>query len=67
MNKLDKHFDNFLQEYWFSFINSAIPQDLQNLYKEDIGKIKSGYFAGVEATLLFYKKQIKSADKIQND
>lgn len=63
----DKHFDNFLQEYWFSFINSAIPQDLQNLYKEDIGKIKSGFLAGIEATLLFYKDQIKSDHKTKND
>lgn len=58
----DKHFDNFVQEYWFSWINDTIPQDLQNLYKDDVNKMKSGYLAGIQATLLFYKNQIKSAD-----
>ena len=67
MNNLDKHFDNFAQEYWFSFISSSIPQDLNNLYKDDIGKINSGFSAGIDATLLFYKDQIKSADKTKND
>ncbi len=42
--------------FFFNNINQKIPQDLQNLYKEDIGKIRSGFEMGIRFMIQFNQK-----------
>lgn len=42
--------------FWFSYLNSKIPQDLQSLYSEDITKMKASFEAGVRFAISFYSQ-----------
>lgn len=61
----DSHFQNFQNEYFHSFICEKFSQELQGLYKEDIGKLRAGFVHGIECAKLFYAKQIKNSQNTE--
>ncbi len=53
-------FDSFKEvkeEFFFNYINSAIPQELQSIYSEEIMKMRGAFEQGVQMTLRFYNIQ----------
>lgn len=53
MPKSKSELEEFLSLEFFKFINSAIPQDLQKLYSDDVNKMKSSFFEGARITEKF--------------
>lgn len=51
------NFDEAKSLFWFNWINSTIPQDLQNLYQDDINKMKSAFLAGVDFSNQYWQSK----------